>query len=211
LTLDDCLRAFAAEEQLSQSDTWYCGECKEHVQAFKKFSISRLPQILVVHLKRFSYRGQISRERIDDVVKFPITDFDISEFAEISESESKYDLFAISNHYGSLGGGHYTAFVRGRNDTSQWFRCDDSSVSQCNVSSIITEAAYVLFYVRKDVTWPAFVENVKEKAKDSSSEDNDEYENEEEDQYEEEDEEVPENKENEGTTNQSNIDVLNNV
>lgn len=23
-----------------------------------------------------------------------------------------YDLFAVSNHYGSLGGGHYTAYAR---------------------------------------------------------------------------------------------------
>jgi len=27
LTLDDCLRAFAAEEQLAETDTWYCSEC----------------------------------------------------------------------------------------------------------------------------------------------------------------------------------------
>ena len=24
----------------------------------------------------------------------------------------KYDLFAVSNHYGSLGGGHYTAYAK---------------------------------------------------------------------------------------------------
>jgi len=147
------------------------------VQAYKKFSISRLPKILVVHLKRFSYRGQFSRERIDDVVDFPINGFNLAEFVEPNTELFDYDLFAISNHYGSLGGGHYTAFVRGRNDKSQWFRCDDSSASGVDASSIITEAAYVLFYVRKDVDWPAFQEIVAEDKKDSSDDDDaDEYE-----------------------------------
>jgi len=196
LTLDDCLRSYAEEEQLAETDTWYCGECKKHVQAFKKFSISRVPKILVVHLKRFSYRGQANRERIDDVVNFPINDFDVSEFVEDKSTNNVYDLFAISNHYGSLGGGHYTAFVRGRDDTTQWYRCDDSNVSRCDVSSICTEAAYVLFYVRKDVEWPAFQEVVVEekKKKEDSEDDADEYDDAE-DEYEEEDN----NKESEGT------------
>jgi ubiquitin carboxyl-terminal hydrolase 4/11/15 len=178
LSLDDCLRSYAEEEQLAATDTWYCGECKLHVQAFKKFSISRVPKILVVHLKRFSYRGQSNRERIDDLVNFPINDFDVSEFVEDKSANNVYDLFAISNHYGSLGGGHYTAFVRGRDDTTQWYRCDDSNVSRCDVSSICTEAAYVLFYVRKDVEWPAFIEKAveeKKKEDDSDNDDADEY------------------------------------
>jgi ubiquitin carboxyl-terminal hydrolase 4/11/15 len=188
LTLDDCLRSYAEEEQLAETDTWYCGECKKHVQAFKKFSISRVPKILVVHLKRFSYRGQANRERIDDVVNFPINDFDVSEFVEDKTTNNIYDLFAISNHYGSLGGGHYTAFVRGRDDITQWYRCDDSNVSRCDASSICTEAAYVLFYVRKDVEWPAFQEVVVEekKKKEDSEDDADEYDDAD-DEYEDED------------------------
>ena len=33
----------------------YCPDCKEFVQATKKFDLWRLPDILVIHLKRFSY------------------------------------------------------------------------------------------------------------------------------------------------------------
>lgn len=56
---------------------------------------------MVVHLKRFSYRGQMSRERIDDVVVFPINDFDTSEFVEEKGQNMKYDLFAISVYFRS--------------------------------------------------------------------------------------------------------------
>lgn len=64
------------------------------------------------------------------------------------ENHVKYDLFAVSNHYGGLGGGHYTAFAK---KNGQWDEYDDSSVRPAEKSQIISSAAYVLFYKRKDV------------------------------------------------------------
>ena len=46
---------FAQEEKLGEEDAWYCPQCKDFVQAFKKFDVWKLPDILVIHLKRFSY------------------------------------------------------------------------------------------------------------------------------------------------------------
>ena len=40
---------------LASSFTTYCPECKEFVQASKKFGLWKLPDILFIHLKRFSY------------------------------------------------------------------------------------------------------------------------------------------------------------
>ncbi|KAI6696549.1 hypothetical protein NL676_016668 [Syzygium grande] len=55
-------------------------------------------------------------------------------------------LYAISNHYGGLGGGHYTAFVyHGHN---RWYEFDDERVFPINEEGIKTSAAYVLFYRR---------------------------------------------------------------
>ena len=47
---------FLQEEPLGPDDMWYCPKCKEHRQATKKLELWRMPQVLVVHLKRFSYR-----------------------------------------------------------------------------------------------------------------------------------------------------------
>lgn len=60
-----------------------------------------------------------------------------------------YDLFAVVNHYGNLGFGHYTAFAKNHKD-GQWYNFDDSRVSQEKPENVCTPAAYVLFYKRKD-------------------------------------------------------------
>ena len=55
----------------------------------------------------------------------------------------------MSNHYGSLSGGHYTAFIK--NVTKgKWFHMDDSSVTEKSESKVKTKAAYVLFYRRRE-------------------------------------------------------------
>ena len=54
VSLMDCFEAFLQPEQLSEDDSWYCPHCKEHVQADKKLDLWHLPEVLVVHLKRFS-------------------------------------------------------------------------------------------------------------------------------------------------------------
>ena len=55
LRLTDCLKKFAKREQLSETESWYCGKCKVHVPAFKTMNIWRAPPIMVFHLKRFVY------------------------------------------------------------------------------------------------------------------------------------------------------------
>ena len=59
-----------------------------------------------------------------------------------------YDLYAVSNHFGSLNGGHYTAYAQNPID-KKWYEFDDSDVSKIDGSSAVTKAAYVLFYRRR--------------------------------------------------------------
>ncbi|KRX05578.1 hypothetical protein PPERSA_12756 [Pseudocohnilembus persalinus] len=56
-----------------------------------------------------------------------------------------YDLISVSNHYGSMGGGHYTAYAK-NSQYNKWIEYDDSSVSQISEDQIVTEASYVCFY-----------------------------------------------------------------
>jgi ubiquitin C-terminal hydrolase len=50
----------------------------------------------------------------------------ISQYVQRSEGHKpEYQLFAVSNHYGNLGGGHYTAYAR-QTDDGKWYSFDDS-------------------------------------------------------------------------------------
>ncbi|KAJ1392762.1 Ubiquitin specific protease, conserved site [Sesbania bispinosa] len=140
-----CLEAFLKEEPLGPEDMWYCPNCKKPQQATKKLDLWRLPEILVVHLKRFSY-SRFFKNKLETFVDFPINDLDFSTYVahRSSQSSNRYVLYAISCHYGGLGGGHYTAFVRYGHD--KWYEFDDSRVAPANEDMIKTSAAYVLFY-----------------------------------------------------------------
>lgn len=120
VTLNECLDEFNKEEILSENDAWYCPRCKEHRRARKKFELWKTPDILVMHLKRFSAsRG--FRDKLDVMVDFPVEGLDLTGRVEAPEEGKSlvYDLFAVDNHYGGLGGGHYTAYAKNFM-TGQW-------------------------------------------------------------------------------------------
>ena len=150
LSLDDCLSHFQQNEKLDKANTWYCNVCKKHVQAWKMMQIYSLPQVLVIQLKRFRSNGHY-RQKIDSLVAFPLQGLDMGKYC-LTGGDAKhiYDCFAVVNHSGNLGGGHYTAFVK-HNVTGKWYLFDDSSVREVsNTNGIISSAAYSILYLKRE-------------------------------------------------------------
>ncbi|PLW57332.1 hypothetical protein PCANC_02454 [Puccinia coronata f. sp. avenae] len=258
LTIEECFKDFSKPEKLGEEDKWYCPRCKNHVQATKQMQIWKVPDILVVHFKRFSSaRTSYGRSsKVDNFVDFPIEGLDLSQEVEgirvmrelkkrkrqletlsasdplpqhpplprppqilidalepsssasseyqdqslinpdgkqdsdaIQEDQNDelqqdppqpadqkereggegqdqnegqeqgeedeeeesliYDLFAVDNHFGGLGGGHYTAFAKNEED-GKWHNYDDSHVTEVSSpEKVKSAAAYLLFYRRR--------------------------------------------------------------
>lgn len=153
ISLYDCLDMFSHNEVLGPNDLWRCPSCKDEKQASKKIELWSTPDILIIHLKRFESSRSLSG-KIDVTVDFPIEGLKLNDqIAEENDNFDKelvYDLFAVDNHYGGLGGGHYTAYVKNFID-SQWYYFNDSSVSKVSdPRDSITGSAYLLFYRRRD-------------------------------------------------------------
>ncbi|KAJ3441396.1 ubiquitin carboxyl-terminal hydrolase [Anaeramoeba flamelloides] len=152
-TLKDCLNSFQVEEKLSPNNKWYCPNCKKFVRALKKLEIWELPEILIIQLKRFS-QGPFIRRKISRIVDLPMVldMYDMISKRNKNKLEPKkyiYELCSISNHYGGVFGGHYTAYAK-NDTTSNWYHYDDSTVTKMDKNQpIVTSAAYVLFYKRK--------------------------------------------------------------
>ncbi|QPG75316.1 hypothetical protein FOA43_002668 [Brettanomyces nanus] len=153
IDLDDCLDMFSRPEVLGERDLWYCPYCKGHRQATKKIEIWSVPDILTIHLKRFESSRSFS-DKIDAVVEFPIEGLDLSKYVTDGEAHDDllYDLFAVDNHFGGMGGGHYTAYVKNFVD-DKWYYYDDSRVTVANPVDSIRGSAYLLFY-RKRTSGP---------------------------------------------------------
>uniref|UniRef100_A0A672ZZT5 Ubiquitin carboxyl-terminal hydrolase n=1 Tax=Sphaeramia orbicularis TaxID=375764 RepID=A0A672ZZT5_9TELE len=151
--LQECIELFTTVETLEEENPWYCPVCKTHQLATKKLDLWSLPEVLIIHLKRFSYT-KFTREKLDSIVDFPLRDLDFSDcllrkHPANGEPPSRYDLIAVSNHYGGLRDGHYTSYARNK-DNGQWYYLDDSKVTYAKEEQIVTNAAYVLFYHRQD-------------------------------------------------------------
>lgn len=118
-----------------------------------------------MHLKRFSNQWS-SRDKIEALIDFPLTNLDLTtrlastatspvqnaeplekRTAEDVVQSQLFNLYAVSNHFGGMGGGHYTAFCKNRVD-AQWYDFDDSSVTPLRESKVVTPSAYLLFYQR---------------------------------------------------------------
>uniref|UniRef100_A0A8W4FPP3 Ubiquitin carboxyl-terminal hydrolase 8 n=1 Tax=Sus scrofa TaxID=9823 RepID=A0A8W4FPP3_PIG len=144
-TLQDCLRLFSKEEKLTDNNRFYCSHCRARRDSLKKIEIWKLPPVLLVHLKRFSYDGRW-KQKLQTSVDFPLENLDLAQYVIGPKNNlKKYNLFSVSNHYGGLDGGHYTAYCKNA-ARQRWFKFDDHEVSDISISSVKSSAAYILFY-----------------------------------------------------------------
>jgi len=82
---------------------------------------------------------------------YPVRGLDLTPFVINKNAEKRlYDLYAVSNHSGGLGGGHYTAIAMNAHDV-HWYSFNDSHCSRFSEEEALeTSAAYVLFYKLRD-------------------------------------------------------------
>uniref|UniRef100_A0A0K3C8C0 ubiquitinyl hydrolase 1 n=1 Tax=Rhodotorula toruloides TaxID=5286 RepID=A0A0K3C8C0_RHOTO len=156
VSLMACLEAFVRDEVLDKDDAWHCPRCKKNRKAIKKLSLSKLPPILVIHLKRFSFHGPFS-DKLETQVQYPLAGLDLTNFLPPPLVDKTgqpiypgppngyvYDLFGVTNHYGNLSSGHYTAYVR---SGKEWNNIGDSKVTPCDPRVVESaKSAYILYY-----------------------------------------------------------------
>ena len=150
LNLDTLINFFCSNEQLEKGNEWRCGKCDQRVEATKKISIFYVPRLMIICLNRFSKgTGYGYYGKNGEFIDFPLENLDMGKYICGPDKEhSKYDLFAVSQHFGGTGGGHYTAVCK--NYDGNWYSYNDSSCSRTSASNVVSSSAYVLFYRRRN-------------------------------------------------------------
>eukprot|EP01083_Nonionella_stella_P097758 274810_1 len=152
LNIYDCLDAFVEESVLNDNDLWYCKKCKEHVHGVKKCDLWSLPEILIIHLKRYVMNELNQRVKNDIAIQYPIHGLDLHKYV-INDgimNSAIYDLYAIEKHLGGIGGGHNVSTVKHIED-EKWYCFNDSMVriaENADSDDLISHNAYILFYKR---------------------------------------------------------------
>lgn len=172
-----CLRSYCQEEMLSGDEVWKCPYCKCERIATKQIIITRPPQILVIHFKRFSASKTQAARKIHTPINFPLHGLNLDRFVVHSRPHhpgdagspaavpSKYmtsattppftyDAYAVLRHMGSsMSSGHYVSLVRDA-QRQCWRKFDDERTTDFNPRDLHfkdrlqNEQAYIVFYER---------------------------------------------------------------
>ena len=148
IKLEKLLSDFSKEEKLDKDNLYKCNNCNEESEANKKIEIYHVPKILIIHLKRFN-----NNKKINTFIDYPLTDLDINKYIKSNDRVSKYDLFGVINHFGSLNYGHYTSYCLNYHDNN-WYEYNDRIVNKITKlkekDTIVNKDGYILFYRSKD-------------------------------------------------------------
>ena len=166
--LHRCLQSYCQEERLAGEEVWRCPHCKREREATKQIILTRAPQFLVIHLKRFEVRKGDAK-KVHTPINFPLHGLDIGEYMvrdgvprpqyqshddPATSPPYVYDCYAVMRHIGNTGnGGHYISFVKDR-VRNCWRKFDDEKVTEIDPAklkgdkALQNEQAYLLFYGR---------------------------------------------------------------
>uniref|UniRef100_A0A668A8T6 Ubiquitin carboxyl-terminal hydrolase n=1 Tax=Myripristis murdjan TaxID=586833 RepID=A0A668A8T6_9TELE len=150
VTLQDCLAAFFARDELKGDNMYSCEKCKKLRNGVKFCKVQSLPEILCIHLKRFRHELMFST-KIGTHVSFPLEGLDLQPFLakDSTAQTTTYDLLSVICHHGTASSGHYIAYCR--NDLNNlWYEFDDQSVTEVSESCVQNAEAYVLFYKKSN-------------------------------------------------------------
>lgn len=167
-SVSSCLRSFSKVERLVGDSKFACDECCSYQEAEKRMRIKKLPNVLSIQLKRFTYVERLQRlTKLSHRVVFP---FELRLFNTTEDAESAdqiYDLQGAVIHIGSqLTRGHYIALVKSE---GVWLLLDDALVQPVDESVVSeffgktdaqqnaskgSDTAYILFYQARNCVIP---------------------------------------------------------
>ena len=145
-TLNDAINLYFKAKRLDEgskkTNVYKCTACQRNVEATQKFSISELPPVLCLQLKRF---GKNNRKLARDIKISK--NLDLSPYFDGSVGSKNYSLSSlIIHHGGSRNSGHYTAICKNISDNN-FSHFNDETVTLLSEEQVLQRLdSYVIFY-----------------------------------------------------------------
>ena len=162
--LNESLDKMVAPEKI---DDFNCERCKNKVTITKRTTLATLPNVLIVHLRRFWMNyDEFHTEKINSTFKFPFeinlkkycieditqnaTNATVYDSDDIYYKEDEYYMYTLKGvtvHMGTADGGHYFSYINVNRDNTAstsssgdtWLKFNDSHVSKFDVKDLPDE------------------------------------------------------------------------
>jgi ubiquitin C-terminal hydrolase len=143
-TLEEMLKAEMEPELI---EGYHCDHCAPtRTVAQRTVRLWRLPQVLIIVLKRFTPDGRKIHTRVAPVPsRFEFREFFSTESPE-RMAVTSYELKGIVDHHGGSNGGHYTSQVCRAGD---WTLYDDEGTFKIPSAPVFGDSTYMLFFERE--------------------------------------------------------------
>lgn len=115
-----------------------------------RYRVTRLPQYLILHMRRFT-KNNFFVEKNPTLVNFPVKNLELKDYIPLPTPKdeqrlrSKYDLIANIVHDGKPGEGSYRVFVQ-RKSEELWYEMQDLHVSETLPQMVALSEAYMQIY-----------------------------------------------------------------
>lgn len=115
----------------------------------RRFRLTRLPQFLVLHMRRFT-KNNFFVEKNPTIVNFPVKNLELKDIVPVpaAASASNYDLVANVVHEGKADAGTYRAHIH-RKAEEQWYEVQDLHVVDILPQMVALSEAYLQVYQLK--------------------------------------------------------------
>jgi ubiquitin C-terminal hydrolase len=130
-------------------------KCKHVSDIHRIQKLAYAPDVLLIQLKRFNYRGQKDSSRVHYGARLDLSPHSASD----SLGPLSYDLTAVISHAGTSSFGHYHCIAKTPDGT--WCEFDDMSTSPVTIKYVLNPGIvdqdwtpYLLFYERNKASMP---------------------------------------------------------
>ena len=132
---------FRSEHITELNNLRNCDICQQKTPFKKKTHLSKPPRHLIIILQRYG-------ECQSMIVSYPL-ELDLTRLYESGSPGVVYHLYAVITHSGFDDFGHYKCFCK-NHVNNNWYRFNDTQVSEINEDKVLNNRAYLLFYEIRD-------------------------------------------------------------
>ncbi|CAD8074991.1 unnamed protein product [Paramecium primaurelia] len=155
--LEECLQTLVHGDLLEGDNAYSCEQCNKKVSALKRMCIKKLPDHLILVLKRFNFDFDLmAKAKINDRIEFPF-ELDMFPYSQqgLRQQENRtnnlsvqdnpqeyyqYRLTGVVIHMGSADSGHYYSFIQDKDDLSKWYEFNDIIVTPADIKDLKNDA-----------------------------------------------------------------------